>query len=302
VRKIINSAGRKLYWAHASVVIISQDIAREGLTPALDLIIRDTEMREEMFVCISKEKTASEVLMQELPLSQNSSDNISRIIDNQSRVGSTTSTRGYQLVGMLGDEGISANLPCLKLIDLLGKKTAQPCGIAVFKADKLVGFLNEDESKFFLFSTDKIENALLTLKENSDSGTDNISLEILNAKTRLKPELIQNKPVMNIEVKLQVSIGEIGTSKDFIKDKDKIKKDVENKLEGEIQAMLKHVQKDYRSDIFGYGERVKANLPSVWKKAQKEKRNVFEELTFRVKTDVLIKNSALLSKNIKIRE
>lgn len=301
VRNVINYAGKKLYWAHASVAIISQDIAKEGITPAVDLIMRDAEMREEMYICISEENNASDILKQELPLSQTSSDNIENILTNQNRVGGTNSVKCYQLIGMLESESMEAALPCFKLEKSKERVSAEPCGLAVFRSDKLVGFLSEEEAKYYLFAVNKIENSLLTLKENPKSKTDDITLEIYDAKTSLKPELILGKPVMNISIKLQAAIGELGTTVDYIQHKDKVKKAAEDKLKDGVESVLKRVQSHFGSDIFGYGAYVEGYLPNVWNKAKKERINLFEELAFNVKVDILIKNSSFLSKNIRAR-
>src|SRR4051794_23013200 len=40
-RNINKVSGKRLYWSHAKVIIISQEVAREGIIPAIDLFNRD---------------------------------------------------------------------------------------------------------------------------------------------------------------------------------------------------------------------------------------------------------------------
>jgi len=301
VRNVINIVGKKMYWAHSNILIISQDIAKEGISPVLDLMFRDTEMREEMYVLISKEKTAQEVLKQELLLSQTSSDNIQSMITNQKGVGLAPIVKVYELVDILEEEGISTVLPAIQLTKNSDKKTAELTGTAVFKSDKLVGFLNLDETRPFLFITNKIKKGLISVNEDSSNQMDNITLEIFTTKTKVEPKISDKKLTMNIEIKIEVALGELETSVDYIKkDKqDKLKKDAEAKVKASVEAVIKKVQNDFSTDIFGFGRITKANKPSVWRSAKQEGTNLFKDLKTNVKVDITIKNSALASKPIK---
>jgi spore germination protein KC len=301
IRNVIDSAGKKMYWAHANIVIINQDIAKEGISPVLDMLLRDTEMREEMYVIISKEKTAKEVLKQEVPLSQTSSDNIENILTNQKVVGHSSAVQVYELLGILESDGISVALPAIHLTKKSDKKTAELDGSAIFKSDKLVGFLDKHETRYFLFITDKIKKGLLTINEDSTNQMDNITLEIYKSKTKVKPEFSDKKLTMNIEIKTEVALGEVETSVDYIKKdkRDKLKKDTEEKVKVSVEKVIKKVQNDFDTDIFGFGMITKANIPSVWRSAQQDGRNLFKDLKANVKVDITIKNSALASKAIK---
>lgn len=55
-RSMISLTGRKLFWSHAKVIIISEELAREGLVKVIDWYSRDTETRADVFIFISGEK------------------------------------------------------------------------------------------------------------------------------------------------------------------------------------------------------------------------------------------------------
>lgn len=300
IRNSINIIGKRLYWAHANVVIISQDLAKEGIAPLIDLIIRDTEMREEKYVLISKEKTAKEVLKQEMLLSQTSSNNIERMLSSQYAAGKATAVKAYELMGTIEDEGISVALPALHLVKNTDKKTAELDGTAVFKSDKLVGFLSPDETKAFLFVMNKIGGGLATLKESSSNKMDNISLEIFESKTKLKPRFSDEKLTMNIDIVTEVAIAEVETSEDYIKEKrDSLKSDAEKKLKALLETVIKKVQNEFDSDIFGFGKITKANLPAVWRNSQQKGINLFKELALDIHVEVKILTSSLSKQAIK---
>ena len=55
---MITLSGKKLYWSHATVIILSKEIASEGILKVIDFYNRDAEAREDIHLVISKEATA----------------------------------------------------------------------------------------------------------------------------------------------------------------------------------------------------------------------------------------------------
>lgn len=300
IRNSIDVAGQRLYWAHANVVVVNQDIAREGIAAITDFISRDAEMREEMYVVISKEKTASDILKQDMLLSRPRSVNIERILSNQKRVGNSLSCQVYEIEGHLAEEGISISLPALSLKEQDGKKIAAVDGSAIFKSDKLIGFIDSTETKYLLFLKNQIKKGVLPIKEGNTTTTDNISMEIYRSETKLKPVLINKNITMNIDIKPAMAIAEIENSVNYTKGKElkKLKKDTENKIKKNIEDLIKKIQTEYGTDIFGFGITIKRQMPSVWRDAQKNQIDLFKQLKVNVNVDVEIKNSALSSRPI----
>ncbi|PYG87775.1 spore germination protein KC [Ruminiclostridium sufflavum DSM 19573] len=297
IRNVIDILGKRLYWAHASIVIISEEIAKEGIIPAIDLILRDAEIRSEMYILISTEKTAGEVLLQDPLVSQTSSDIIEYMLAEQKDVSKAPAVEVYKFLNDY-ESGGSA-IPAIKLTEHMSKKTAEIAGTAIFKTDKLIGYLNTNESKCFLFVRNEIKRGLITLNENSINDTDNITLEIFKSKTKLKPSYADNKLTMNIDILTEVSIAEMSTSVDYSSEKNigKLKKDAEEKIKASIEAVIKKVQLEYNSDIFDFGTIVKAYKPSVWRQIEQDwDESIFKGLEVAVNVRIKIRNCGFSSK------
>ncbi len=299
VRNMINITGRRLYWAHARIVIISRDIAENGILSVLDLLYRDAEIREEMDIAISREKTAQEVLETQTIIQDMHSFDIDSSLENQKSVAESPKVKVYEFINALEGEGISSALASVGKEVNNGKETSITLGTAVFKSDKLVGFLDKEESKYFSFATDKVDKGLLIQTENKMSA---ITLEIFKNKTEVKPEYYNGKIKMNIHISTEVAIAELETSVDYIDEKgrEKLKKDAEESLKISVEKVIKEVQKDYDSDIFGFGMLVKAYMPSVWKELSPNWDDLFKSLDVNVTVDISIKNSAIASRTIKL--
>ena len=299
IRNVINLTGYRLYWAHANIVVIGQEVAKEGLAATLDFISRDAEVREEMYVIISREKTAKEILEQQMLLSQTSANNIEKMLGTKNRDLYSPTIQAYQLINVLEDEGICPCLPAIRLTENEKKRTAELYGAAVFKADKLIGYLNPEETNMFLLITDRVRKGIMTFKvEDTD-----ITLEIRKAKTKIKPVINKNRLKMKIDIKLEASVGELDTSKNLIIEKtlNKLENLSEEHLRNETGGLIKKVKKDFGSDIFGFGKYVKAYLPSVWRDSESKKVDLFSQIEPEIKVNVTIIGSGLNSKTVKKR-
>lgn len=298
VRNSIKLTGKKLYFSHAKVLIISNDIAKEGLIPVIDWVNRDTEPRYTMNVLISKEKTAKEILQAENKTSEIYSFELHDVLNAEKGLSYAPSVEEWNFVTDISGNGISAILPT---VNMAQNKIPEIEGTGVFKKDKLFGYLDGKETEALLFIKNKIKGGLLTQREISNNSYTNISLEILKNETKLKPSYSDGKITIDITTKTDVVIGENGGTDDFIGEegRKKLKNDFENHLETQIKNLVKKVQEDYDSDIFGFGKAVRINMPELWKKIELQWEQVFRRVDVDVRSTIIIKNSAYTSKPIK---
>lgn len=62
IRKMTTETPRKLYFSHLQMLVISEDIAKEGISKSLEFLSRDHEVRKDFFVVIAKEEQAKSIL------------------------------------------------------------------------------------------------------------------------------------------------------------------------------------------------------------------------------------------------
>ena len=89
-------------------------------------------------------------------------------------------------------------------------------GSAVFKSDKLVGYLNENETLYMIMIKNKLKEGLIVLKNVSGSDT-NVTLEIHENKTKLTPLYNNGTASLIIDIYPVATIDEVQGTKDFIK-------------------------------------------------------------------------------------
>lgn len=306
IRDFITISGNKLFWSHAKVIIFSDAIVKKEdmFLSALDLLSRDADTRDDMWVFLSKEEKAYKIWESQIKVQNIISFHIDDTMKNESGISKFRSVQLYELIDNLAYEGIQPTLPTIDIIDYEGKTISRVYGTAVFKGTKNVGWLNGEQSKFFLMVSDKLKGGTLVVEEKDGSKIIPIGLEIFDNKTKIKPIYKDGNITMKIDIKTTANINEIGTETDFINEKGlkKLKKSGDKLIEDEVENLIKFVQNEYSSDIFGFGSIIERELPKVWKDIKSNWNDEFKNLKISVNSDLNIRGSALRSKTIKLGE
>lgn len=183
LRDAIKKTGNMLQLSHARVVIVSRDIARESIVPVIDLINRDVEVRNDMWIVVSKEDLASEILTKSKSEEEIISYDIESSIKNSNQIGKYIGVETFKLTDTLSSEGISAFLPIIKLAKKNGDLGFEVSGTAVFKGEKMVGELTERETMMLQFFNEKDLEFIFPVKLDQNGS---VSLEILKSKKDIK--------------------------------------------------------------------------------------------------------------------
>jgi spore germination protein KC len=302
IRNAISVNSHKLYWPHAKIIILSQEVAREGAADVLDFLYRDPEPRETIYLLVSESETAREIFDEKSIGVVIKSFEVDQMLRDEDSLSKTLPIQLYKFSDALGDNGISPVMSAICLTEVKGQKTIKLCGTSIFKNDRFMGFLNEDETKSLCFATDKVKGGVLVVKMSPEDKKENITLEISKNKTKIKPVYSNNKLSIDIQIKTEVTIGSHPAKGDFASEKGlaELKKTAEKQLEAEIKSVVRKVQKDFDSDVFGFGRAFRREMPSLWKVKEKEWDAIFKDLEVSVNSNIEIANSGLLSKPIKI--
>ncbi|HBR01069.1 MAG TPA: Ger(x)C family spore germination protein [Ruminiclostridium sp.] len=302
IRNSISISSPKLYWSHATCLILGQDVASEGIKEILDIIFRDEELRVGIHLFVSEGKTAKELFDAKVLTAVIKSFEIDRRMADEGFLSKSFPVQAYRFIDVLSEEGISGVLPSICITEQKGEKMIELCGSAVFKEDKLLGFLDKEETKSLNFILNNIKGGVIPLKESSDGGAQRISLEILKNKTDIEPMYINNKPSIQINIETEVSLKELNKADNTITQKDLefIEKEAGNRLKTDIEGFISKVQKKYNSDIFGFGRSFYKNKPSVWKKISHQWKNIFKDLEVKVKPTIRIMDSGMTNTYIHI--
>lgn len=301
VRNGISLTGIRLYWSHSKVIVLSKEIASEGIMKVIDWYIRDAETREDANILISAGASAKEIFEEQGATDNIKSITLDEILENQKSLSKAPITDILQFGIESHTKGMSTAIPTVNLKQADGKMVPQIIGSAIIKNGKLVGFLNDEETKDLIFIRNEVKGGALVEGMQGNAMTPPVSLEIFKSKTELTPVVDGKNIGMNINIDTTVAIDEIGGTKNYIEDDKRmeLEQNAESTLKKRIKILIKKIQSEYDADILGFGEKLHEDNAKAWNIVSDDWEDIFKDLRVNVKTRVHIKNSAIISEPIK---
>lgn len=301
IRKMTTVTPRKLYFSHLRIFVISEELAREGIGKILDLFSRDHEVRTDFYMVVSKGTKARDILNVVTPLEKIPATKMYTSLEVSEKAWApTVSIQLDELISDLVNEGRHAVLTGIHIqggppkgigndnVDMIDSPAnLQYGGIAVFKRDKLIGWLNEEESKGYSNLTDKLDSTVIaiTCPKGGKMG-----VEVIQSKTKIKGMVKDGIPQVEVNVYTEANIADVECEVDLIKTKtlSELEKRVEQVMKSDAEHSVKKA-KQLQSDIFGFGEAIHRSDPEYWNKVKKEWNQRFQDLQVKINVDVKIR-------------
>ncbi len=297
VRNAKSRSATKMFFGSMEIFIISEQIAKEeGIEKCMDLFLRDAEPRETINVLISQEQTAKDLLEVKGITNSITSTEIKTIIKKDHQATSKTGdVEIFEVYEILKHEGWQLTLPAFHVVSNDDKQTVESNGVALFDGDKLIGYLSPDETFYFLFVMDEVLGGVIVI---NDDKQDLISLEINTCKTKSSYEYDEEKDqfIVTIEVQMDAFLGEYNLCCDELNDYmiEEIQKKADEELSKRIKTIIKKVQTEYVSDIFGFGNLIYRKDPKLWDKVSKDWNRYFTEIAVEIKPQIHITNTGAM--------
>lgn len=301
VRNMISLTGKRLFWSHAKVLILSEELAREGLVKVLDWYNRDTETRSDVYIFVSDAPTAGEILEMNSVLQKIMSFELEQLMRDETHSSTAPIVEIWDFIDRIESKGKYAIAPLVGVQTREGgKKSERVMGTAVFSGDRMIGKLSGEESKYMMFSNNNIKGGVLAVKDKA--GRPRYSLEIYSNQTRMKPSFKNGKLRMDISTVTRTGLDEVMAkgSVESAEDIRDIKALAEEQLKEGIEKVIDKAQHEYHADIFGYGEVVHQDMKDVWKKIEDNWEEEFTDMDVSVKSEIVIESTAKTTRSIRV--
>jgi spore germination protein KC len=317
-RNLYKQVTRPLFWQHIRVTIISEDFARNNLASSIDYLDRALVLRRNMLLLVTPGR-ASEVLTIEHPVEKMSGQAIFYLAKEafkHSETYSPSNTNDFLIA--LSTKGIEPVLARLTVKELKASgpeegqqtksggqmaKILELSGSAVFKAEKMIGWLNDAETRGLLWVRGKTKNAMLILKyPGSGNKAELVTILNQNTNTQIKPEFTNGKLQITVAIKAEGRLSGASfnekdpTQTDILKSLDR---QYASAIKREIRLALVKAQDDYDADIFGFGLAISRKYPKLWKKLEPKWDDEFRLLDVNLKVTAHIRRTGLTLKPTK---
>ena len=308
MRRLTTDIPRRTYVAHLSEVIFGEEIAKDGIGKALDVLARHHEMRSDFYLTVARGSSAADILDVQTAFSKVPAEKIFNTLESsEKRWAATKTVTMDELISNIVSKGKEPVLMGVYVYGdretgsevTNGQNISPKTGIsvdatAVFKKDKLQGWLNEADSIGFNYVADNVYNTAVTVPCEGGNST----IVTISTKTKVKGEIVKGTPKIKIDVTQEGNIVEVECTIDLTKQKTikELEEKYQNNTKEYIEGAIKTVQEEYQSDIFGFGEVIHRADPKAWKRLEQNWDQEFAKLDVTVNVDAKIRRLGTITK------
>ncbi len=285
---------RRLFWGHTQFIIIGSELAREGIDEYIDYFSRHLEMRRNAYILVSRTTTYDIMRLDpEIELFMN--DEILNMIQraqewNEGRIPSMNDYLIWRAV-----QGREPVLPILEAVpgspanlgklsepySTVGKNVVSLNGSAVFKEDRMVGSMNIDEIQGYLFITNRMKEGYILVKPFHEDKY--VSLRVLDSNYKIRPSIKEGRYFVDIQVSVEVDLAEANEPQ-LALNKEEVLQLISNKtgerIKEKINMTIDRAQKEFKSDIFGFGSYFHRKYSEQWKGVKGTWNDVFQTVEY----------------------
>jgi len=308
-RNLSLQVSRRLYWSHNIILIFGEDASRQGVREVVNFFSRSPQPRETMWVGVAKGK-AEELLTSHSAMEKSSAQSLGFL--ERMKAGLFVEYKDF--IRDLACPGTNPVAPRLELLYRgqhegpvmeLGPgyhKEAVLTGAAVFKDDRLVGWLDESETRGLLWLRNLIKKGAVTVPSLNEPEK-KITMEIIRSKTKVDPYYDGEKASFEVQIRVDGMLIE-QQSKEVFTDPEvmaALKKSLAADVERKARSALEKARDDYAVDVFGFGEAFHRKYKKEWPALKEYWDEEFARSDVDIAVEVRIRQSGMQAGRLSIR-
>jgi spore germination protein KC len=305
IRNLARFTSRRIFWAHNFIIVINEDVAKEGMTDILDFFTRNHETRMTTWIVATPDK-ASEVVSTITGLEVVPGEALDKLFRYNEIVAESPRTNVMRFEESFLSESTHPVLAKMQLQErgISNKKPEQfgsikqieLSGTAIFNNDKMVGWLSPTESRALLFFIEQVESGVVILPcpEQPSESKKEFTLELKYQGFDITPLYEEGKPKFNIDLTTYADLVESECPEPLGDMKKELEASLEKKLQSEIEGVIKTAQKKYKVDFLKLGETFNNRYPAEWKELKKQWDKEFTQAETTIKIEAHVNSPVLL--------
>ncbi len=291
---------RSIFFSHNQVDIIGKELAKQGVYPVIDHALRITQSRPNNLLLIAQDK-ASDIMAARDGMDVIPAIAIAGKVKISAEFSKYPAVMRLDFANRLMSKTTAPIIPIISIFEETGPEgkkfnKVRITGTAVFKGDKMVGELNEQESRGLLWVIDKIKKGFMVV--DAPDGSGKASLAITQAKSEVIPELTDGKITINVVIEEQADLTEYKGRKNMdellLKQLEKCQDEA---IQKEVMAAL-NKSWALNADVFGFGETVHRKYKKEWPDIASRWDELYPELDVAIKVKTHVNETGDISKAV----
>lgn len=302
---------KELYLDHFSILVLSEEVAKEGIYNIVDFFLRYPNARKDFSVALAKDCKAKDTLKIVTPLTDFPSQSIADNLNFSSELQGAISNLNYnELIYSLIAPGKEVTVNGIKIVgnEKEGSKkenteSSEPktylklYNLGVFKSDKFIKWTTEEESYGINIINNKVSEMYIKIK--FDDGYVVISPVDFSSKINIKFK--DNKPIISINTSGNAKVMEVNGHIDL--EDDSVIKEIEKKSNKKIKNYIEKaikVAKENNTDIFGFGLKLYKSNPDYFDKVKNDWNENLKDLKINIKNELIIKSISSTQNSVEV--
>ena len=323
VNMVESSLSRTLSYMHTKYLVISEDLAREGVERFINGMIRSWQIRRIMYIIIVKGK-ASKFVEEFTPvLTSGTSKSQTGFMDMHRDTGFFIDTN-YQ--SFLGNMKTTYRMPVAQIAALndfsnyrtrgnppkefksegdyyagelprSGGNKFEFFGTALFDGDKMVSELNGDESRALLMIRGEFYSGSIAMPDPRDKELRITVDTTTKKKPYIKVEFREGKPVINVKIFLEADIQNLQSPTEY--ESAELKPVLEDAYKVYIKGIIdKTIDKckELNVDVFGFGEKAVEHFLTIQEWEEYNWLSHFKDAEINTEVEFTIRRTGTLLK------
>ncbi len=314
VKRINNISANHLFFGHMTSVIIGEKLARKGVKDVLDNFDRMSELRRNIWILIAPGK-AKDILEARPKLQGVASLAIEGLFIHQTDTSFSYPSSLNNFLIMLSSRSTDPVAARVTTISVghrtpgeppweAGRKEIKIEGAAIFKQDKLVGWLDGRETRGVLWLHNKFKYGTITFP-NPRGNHKFMTFEIYGGKRKIHTSMEDGELFVNLDISCKGNMVEQDSNADILSQELFIEKEnvqafnsgIASQVKQEISAAMDKAR-EYKVDILGLGERFYIEHPQEFKKLQADWPEIIANANVNVVVDVKVRRTGLINRSI----
>ncbi|NOU69099.1 Ger(x)C family spore germination protein [Paenibacillus sp. LMG 31461] len=278
----------RLFFGHLRVIVISEAVAKKGIENENDFFRRQPQVRRTVWMVVSK-GNAADIIKANPQLERVPTLYLLATLEHSRERGTLPNIFLGVFLSANSAKGQAGMLPYL---ELKKESNIELAGMAYFKNDKMVGVTTALQIGHYMAIKQINPGGYSVLQKMPGSKT-LVIFKSTHRKSRITTTIKNGNVHTIIKCQIEGDLTEKSNKKVFIT-KENLKK-LEEKIQEDANVgfgkLIQQTQKD-GSDIFGFGEYVRATQPAYWNKEIKTEeswQNQYKEMSFDVTVHVKIR-------------
>ncbi|HCW51337.1 MAG TPA: hypothetical protein DGR79_04635 [Clostridiales bacterium] len=315
-RALAQVAGRRPFWGHARVLVVGEELARAGLADVMDWFFRQREPRPRTRVLVARGR-AADLLAAESELEKLPAAALDNTLELQSATTLAPDTSLHRFLRDLTTPGKDPLVAAAAVVSRTAQagflemearppeaqepateKEQEPRrfdvrGSAVFKGDRLVGWMDEEETRATLWVAGAGRRATVVIPGPPGSGQDS-TVEVLGVGSKVKAHEEGDRLVLTVSLECRAALSEEPRGPDVTVGAtlEDVGRRLESVLAADIAAAFRTAQ-SLRADPFGFGFTLCARQPELWKRYEGSWPDALASAEIRVSVKASIVRSGL---------